>query len=213
VAGVSLRGINAEAGLSPAALHYHFGSKQGLVEALLERRMPALMARRAELLDALEAADASATVRCVLDAVARPLVELLAREGEVGGRYLRLICRLQADRDIDERYVVARFRSGVDRLEPLVQRALPDQSVGTVRLRLGLAIETLLRSLADWEGLAARGSSSGRGLSLDDFVDELLDFLAAGLEAPGHTVRAGSIPDAAPPPKALAGISSRGHPS
>ena len=35
--GVSLRTINAEAGLSPAALHYHFGSKQLLVEALLFR--------------------------------------------------------------------------------------------------------------------------------------------------------------------------------
>ena len=33
--GVSLRTINAEAGLSPAALHYHFGTKDRLVEVLL----------------------------------------------------------------------------------------------------------------------------------------------------------------------------------
>ena len=54
VGGVSLRGINAEAGLSPAALHYHFGSKEALVQALLERRMSSLMDRRAELFDHIE---------------------------------------------------------------------------------------------------------------------------------------------------------------
>ena len=33
--GVSLRAINAEAGLSPAALHYHFGTQQAPQEVAL----------------------------------------------------------------------------------------------------------------------------------------------------------------------------------
>ena len=36
---VSVRMINAKAGLNPGAVHYHFGSKRGLVVALLEDRL------------------------------------------------------------------------------------------------------------------------------------------------------------------------------
>ncbi len=36
---VSVRAINAAAGANPAAVHYHFGSKDGLVAALLEERL------------------------------------------------------------------------------------------------------------------------------------------------------------------------------
>ena len=124
--GVSLRAINAAADLSPAALHYHFGSKRALVEALLERHMSLLMEQRRQLLDALETSAQPPSARSVLDALVRPLAELLAREGEAGHRYLRLLSRLQADGDLDERFVLEHYRGGVDRLEPLLQRALPD---------------------------------------------------------------------------------------
>ncbi|WP_431035773.1 TetR/AcrR family transcriptional regulator [Streptomyces sp. P6-2-1] len=36
---VSLRAVNAAAGLNPGAVHYHFGSREGLVSALLEREL------------------------------------------------------------------------------------------------------------------------------------------------------------------------------
>ena len=39
VHGVSLRAIIAEAGVNLAAVHYHFGSKDALVEAVFERRV------------------------------------------------------------------------------------------------------------------------------------------------------------------------------
>src|SRR3954470_13961446 len=36
---VSVRAVNKAAGMNPAAVHYHFGSKPELVTALLERRL------------------------------------------------------------------------------------------------------------------------------------------------------------------------------
>ncbi len=171
--GVSLRSINAEAGLSPAALHYHFGSKQALVEALLQRQMPALMERRRQLLDALDDGDAP-SARAVLTALAQPLAELLAEGGEAGLRYLRLVQRLQADRDLDPRYVVDRFPGGVERLVPLLERALPELPRPVLQLRLGLAIDVMLRSLADPPAEGEPGAQ----------LSALLDFLTGALEAP-----------------------------
>jgi AcrR family transcriptional regulator len=180
---VSLRSINAEAGLSAAALHYHFGSKQSLLDALLERRMAQPMEQRAKMLDALEAHPLAPTSREVLEALIRPLAELVAREGEGGRRYVRLLSRLQADGNIwGHRFVGERYAEGITRLEPLLQCALPDLPTPLVRVRFALAIELLLRSLAGWEGLAAQLQDGET--SLDEFVDGLLDFLTGAMEAP-----------------------------
>jgi AcrR family transcriptional regulator len=174
--GVSLRTINSEAGLSPAALHYHFGSQRAVFESLLERRMPALMERRRQLLDALDESSRTPAARDVLDALIRPLAELLAEGGEAGLRYLRLINRLQADGDLDPEFVVERWPGGVDRLVPLLRRALPGIPVSVIGLRLTLAIDVMLRSLA------LRASESGP--KLESHVSALLDFLTGALEAP-----------------------------
>lgn len=176
-AAVSLRAINAEAGLSPAALHYHFGSKDALVEAILARRMPALMARRAALLDALEAEPDPPTARQVVDALVRPLAELLAGAGEDGRRYLRVLARLWGDGDIDPAFVLAHYARGIERLEPMLQRALPDLPVEIVWLRMGLAVELLIRALA------ARALAAGPQ-ALEDRVTALIDFSVGALEAP-----------------------------
>ncbi|MAE94073.1 MAG: hypothetical protein CL910_05380 [Deltaproteobacteria bacterium] len=174
--GVSLRAINAEAGLSPAALHYHFGSQQALVEVLLERHMPALMERRRRLLDALDRRAEPPTTREVLAALLRPQVELLAEGGGHGLRYLRLVQRLQADGDLDPRFVIERWPGGVDRLVPLLNKANPSFPVALIHLRLGLAIDVMLRSLAHGPAPAAGG--------LEAHESALLDFLTGAFEAP-----------------------------
>jgi AcrR family transcriptional regulator len=174
--GVSLRAINAEAGLSPAALHYHFGTQNALVEALLERQMPALMERRRRLLDALNDFPEPAETRDVLDALMRPQVELLAEGGEPGLRYMRLIHRLQSDGDLDPQFVMERWPGGVDRLVPLLQRANPSLPLPVIQLRLGLAIDVMLRSLAHGPAPAGGG--------LEAHVSALLDFLTGAFEAP-----------------------------
>ena len=182
--GVSLRAINAAAGLSAAALHYHFGSQQALLEAILERRMPALMERRRELLDELEERPDPISARDVLEALMRPLTEMSSDGGEPGLRYLRLLHRLQSDGDIDPEFVVARWPGGVDRLVPLLRRALPALPVPLLELRLSLAIDAILASLAK---RSVRSSET-----LDAHAGAVLDFLTGALEAQTHAPAAGS---------------------
>jgi AcrR family transcriptional regulator len=74
VAAVSLREIRLAAKQRNAgALHYHFGSKEGLLRALLERELPPLVARRRVLL--AEAA-ASTDLRAVAAIFVLPFAEL-----------------------------------------------------------------------------------------------------------------------------------------
>jgi hypothetical protein len=119
--------------------------------------------------------------RDVLDALIRPLAELLAEGGAPGLRYVRMVHRLQTDGDIDPDYVVARWPGGVDRLLPLLRRALPTLPASLIQLRLDLAIDCMLGSLAkQWSGV-----------DLDAHVSAVLDFLTGALEAPARATKTG----------------------
>jgi AcrR family transcriptional regulator len=177
--GVSLRAINAEAGLSPAALHYHFGTQRALVEALLERHMPQLMERRGALLDEIADGGRPTTTRGILSALVRPQVELLAEGGDSALRYMRFVRRLQADDDLDPNFVLERWPGSVDRLVPLLQQANPALPLKLVEFRLSLAIDVMLSSLA-------RQPSPPTG-ELGAYVSALLDFLTGAFEAPSES--------------------------
>src|ERR1700758_4998824 len=71
--GVSLRQIAAEAGtLNNSAVRYHFGSKEALVPAIIEYRLPHIIQRR-ELLAARSDPD---DLRSVLEAHLLPVIDM-----------------------------------------------------------------------------------------------------------------------------------------
>lgn len=73
-----IREINELAGQrNPSALHYHFGSRIGVVEAILLRFQSDVDVRAGRRLDELELAGRAVGTRPLVDAVARPLVEKL----------------------------------------------------------------------------------------------------------------------------------------
>lgn len=90
VHGVTVRQLNAAAGVrNTSALHYHFGSRDGLVRAIVERHQAVVDAERARRLEGL---GEDAPVR---DLVALVLEPLAAELGSPSGRdYLRIVPQL-----------------------------------------------------------------------------------------------------------------------
>jgi AcrR family transcriptional regulator len=86
---VSIRAINAHAGANAASAHYHFGSKQELVAAVLNRRMEALAEERRALLAEI----AEPSLRPVLAALVRPLLRLATDEDVHYVRFLAVLRR------------------------------------------------------------------------------------------------------------------------
>ncbi|MFD0068512.1 TetR/AcrR family transcriptional regulator [Streptomyces sp. NPDC056690] len=137
---VSVRAVNAAAGMNPAALHYHFGSKEGLVVALLQSRLGPLWADRLAGLTQRRDTGWTPGVAELVDAVVRPLDELAAHPE--GRMLLHLLARVVfRNRDLpwDEPW----FRH--DPWCELLSAARPDLTAQEVQDRWRLAFDLLLQ--------------------------------------------------------------------
>jgi AcrR family transcriptional regulator len=164
---VSVRAVCATAGVNPAAVHYHFGSKVGLVSALLEARLGPLWE------DALTeaAGEGPAGISDAVRIVVEPLVELA---GDPAGRlYLHLLSRLLLAR-VELSWTRRWF--AVAPWVALLRRHLPELSERDAEARWMLAFELIFTQFGD--PLAGDRRLSARR------VQTLQAFVAAGLSAP-----------------------------
>ncbi|NKT05045.1 TetR family transcriptional regulator [Rhodococcus hoagii] len=93
---------------NPSALRYHFGSREGVLQAIREKYLAELDRRRAELFEQWPGGDPS-TPRDAVTLVVVPLVELLGSEG--GRRYLRILGQTMYELNPDQMGAVAQYPS------------------------------------------------------------------------------------------------------
>ena len=125
--GVTMREVAILANVDAALAHYYFATKQGLFDAVLERRAELVFSERMEVFDAYEATHGDkATVEGAVAAFVIPLLER-ARNGDEGWKnYFRLIALVNNDASHVAPSIMSYFDPLVHRLITVVKRALPD---------------------------------------------------------------------------------------
>jgi AcrR family transcriptional regulator len=125
--GVTMREVADLANVDPALAHYYFSTKQGLFDAVLERRAELVFSERMKAFDDYEAAcGENATVEGAVAAFVLPLLER-ARNGDDGWKnYFRLIALVNNDASHVALSIMSYFDPLVHRLIGLVKRALPE---------------------------------------------------------------------------------------
>ena len=182
--GISLRSILAKAGANSAALHYHFSSREGVVEAILARRGRKQSLRRLELIASLEARDEAPDAHDIVNLFVDPLVEMLHNEGEAARRFIRFIARLQSDRaGIHQREEQRHFPELWERMGRLLRAACPYLPDKETHQRAMMVIDTMLQSLANADVMCEEWEGDNHKDELADHVKTLKNFLAGGLSA------------------------------
>jgi AcrR family transcriptional regulator len=178
VEAVSVRSVNAAAGLAAASVHYHFGDKDGLLRKVIARRGGDVVSRQAELLGDLEAADRRPDPEVAVRVLAEPLFELLRREPVGGARWLAIVAGLVASDD--ERVYRIGFGPGSvqERINAAVAAAFPDEDREVVAARWLMASTSLLQLIAD---SASRLTALDPDAARAEF-DVIVRFVAHGLE-------------------------------
>lgn len=180
VLGTSIRSVNKAAGLGPAAVHYHFGSREALLDAVVMRQGTVVLARTIELADAMLAAKRKPTARGVVQIPATVYTELLERDRSRGLSWLRVIGQLSLSH---EAHFTEMSEPATLRLIELLRRIYPDAPEKLLEGSLTLALTTLIQLM----GQLPREASSDDDLQAR--VDALAEFVAGGLQG---SIKAGS---------------------
>lgn len=182
--GVSLRQINTEAGQrNSSAAHYHFGSKDALIHSIYEHRLGSVNRRRQSLLDAVLAEGRDTEIRCLVEAIVRPIVGEI-RDTAGGSFYIRFLAQAMGHPQAAARdYWRTILTDAALTTYELINRALPDVGEPVIGQRFGLMWELIIHALADRERYGdSQPEAADRDLDL--FVDNLIDVVTGGLKAP-----------------------------
>lgn len=172
----SLRKIMRQAGADPGAVHYHFGGREAIAAAVLERLLVPLNAHRLALLDQAVSSGRPGPSQLV-EALIRPDVEAAhvlharspGRARLIGAIYTR-------PNDFVASTVAAHFAPVATAFRPHLEATLPRLSFDDVAWRIRWCVfGTVGALLADATAPFER--------SADDLVDELVRTLSAALAA------------------------------
>ena len=181
VANVSLAEIvRAADQRNRSALHYHFGGRDQVVEAILARHVPALRERRLALLATAQAAPPD-DVRWGAAALVRP-VPVGAHGGWGERAYLQrgAVGAGQLDRTTPEMRHQFRQTAGPEVMALLAERCAVPEDVWRARALIGNAF--VGRAAADWARALDRGGRDA--LPEDRWVGNLVDMFVAMMTAP-----------------------------
>ncbi|QBJ97488.1 TetR/AcrR family transcriptional regulator [Rhodococcus sp. ABRD24] len=163
---VSIRAVCSAAGVNPAAVHYHFGTKESLVAALLEARLGPVWTPSLEALSGR-----SGDVPECVDAVIEPLIALSA--DPAGRLYLHLLARLVLGR---REVVWAATWFSLEPWAEMLQSRVPGLSIREAQARWMFAFDLLLGQFGD--------PLAGDRVLSPHAIATLRAFVAAGLSAP-----------------------------
>lgn len=182
---VSMRQINREAGqLNTSSIHYYFGSREAVFEAVLERRMSAINRERLALLAEMQADGRTSDLREVVAAYVRPLAAQVA-VGEGGNHYVRFLAQAYASTEIDiGRLVRGKWDQSLNEVAALLQALLSDLPDAVFRERLGTFFRSVVYALADRERDILRGRDRPGRLPFPAMVEDLIDTQTAAFGAP-----------------------------
>ena len=193
--GVSLRQIGAAAGnANHSAVQYHFGSKDQLVEAIFDYRLPHLDTRRRSLVAEREPDDLRTWVECYV-------LPILEQGEQDGSNYLSFVAMLQQSA---EAHLFARisedYRASTERFRDRMTVLLAHIPEPLRAHRLMQALAFSVHAAADRERSQASGAPVlPFTVHVADLLDGLIGFLDAPVSAGARTAlaEAGSEPSPA----------------
>jgi AcrR family transcriptional regulator len=178
-AATSLRHIISEAGVNLAAIHYHFGTKEDLLDQLVMRKAGPVNEERLAMLDSLEAAAGAGPVPVekILQAfLAPPFLRI-----DKMPSFSKLMGRMYGE-GMMPLIVERHFQPVVTRFFAAFRRALPTLSPTELALRLQFMMGSMAHTLCAKQ----QGNGHNPPLPTDGAVllRALVAFLCGSLQAP-----------------------------
>lgn len=179
--GTSLRQVTSRADVNIAAVNYHFGSKENLVNEVFRRRMDDMSVQR---LSALKIAieQHPGELEPILAAFVEPALAI-AQDRHGGGAFIRVIARAYAEKNDGLRKFLSDHYGHVLReFAKAIAGCLPGLTKEALYWRLDFLAGSLTYAMADF-GLIKRPSGITETAHRQCAARELIRFAAAGFKS------------------------------
>jgi AcrR family transcriptional regulator len=183
--GVSVRDITGAADVDVALANYHFGSKQGVLEAVLLRRAADLNAERLARLNAVLAASGRRTpsLEAVIDAFTHPLLDRSARGGPGWKSYFALIAEVNNSPEFGGVLMTKHFDPVVQRFIEVMRLSLPGCDERDLFWAYHFLSGALTLTFAETGRIDKLSGGVCRSNDLDSVHQRLVPYCAAGFRA------------------------------
>jgi AcrR family transcriptional regulator len=180
--GVTIRMVAEDAGIDTSLLHYHFVNKQGLFDAVLQRRADVVNHVCVESMEAyLKACAGKVTVEGALEAYVRPILNFLANGDDGWRNYFALLAQISNASTWGGAIMAHHFDPMVKRFIELLRIALPGTASIEFYWSYHFFVGSLMSTLANTgriEPLSGHTVKTGDIASLEP---RLLTYAAAGI--------------------------------
>lgn len=160
-----------------SALHYHFGSREAVVAAVLDRRLVHINQTRHRLLDEIEGAehDLSTLIEAHVTALA-----LVVVDEPWGADYVKVLAQVTFRRDLlGELGVSDANLSSIHRFRRLVEKILPDIPRPVLATRRRWFGDSIVFALARWTYKTPRSRQTRE--NIQNLIAGLVDYGVAGI--------------------------------
>jgi len=177
--GTSLRQVTSRADVNIAAVNYHFGSKENLVNEVFRRRMDDMSAQR---LAGLKAAIQRhpGELEPILAAFVEPALAIA--QDRQGGSFARVVARAYAEKnDALRKFLSDHYGHVLREFAKAIAGCVPNLSKEDLYWRLDILVGALTYAMADF-GLIKRPASVTEATHRERAARELIRFAAAGFK-------------------------------
>lgn len=179
---ISLRTISTDAKTNLAAVNYHFGNKEKLIEMMLERRLDNLFHLRTKMLDEL---DSRRTKPCnlkqILEAFISPALTMSSDNHQGGKRFMQVLARAYAEKsEYLHNLLSKRYADVIKRFAIAIQKSTPHLDDSIVFWRFHFIMGSLVYVMADF-GASSRTNELSETEYFNTCCNELIEFAVCSL--------------------------------
>jgi AcrR family transcriptional regulator len=181
----SLRQITSKAGVNLAAVNYHFGSKNALIQAVFARFINPFSRILRERLENAARADSKLSLEVLLGIVTTSIIQVPARTHEGLSVFMRLLglAYTQSQGHL-RRYLEQQYSAEFRLFMRLLREATPDLTPVERFWRIQFMLGATAFTISSTDALSSiLEKEMGVATPVEQIINELVPFLSAGIQA------------------------------
>jgi AcrR family transcriptional regulator len=186
VTATSLREVMKEADVNMAMIHYYFKNKEGLLDAILERRLVPINQARLNLLGqySLKADGQPLDMDDIIRAYVEPFIRLRDKADEGGADFLKLFAWLRMEPNFTYHQLMKKhLGDSLAAFQKELKRSLPDKTDEELNWKWAFLGGTVVMTITLMDQIDWFNDEGDMGGSADWIIQNLVNYTATGFQS------------------------------